>query len=42
MLTSAGYSVDTVLNGAAAVRAVAARRYDADPDGLPDARAQRV
>jgi CheY-like chemotaxis protein len=29
ILTSAGYSVDTVLNGAEAVRAVAAQRYDA-------------
>jgi len=29
ILTTAGYSVDTVLNGKEAVRAVAARRYDA-------------
>jgi two-component system, sensor histidine kinase and response regulator len=29
MLTNAGYRVDTVLNGAAAVRAVAAQSYDA-------------
>jgi two-component system sensor histidine kinase/response regulator len=29
ILTTAGYSVDTVLNGAEAVRAVAAQRYDA-------------
>jgi PAS domain S-box-containing protein len=29
MLSSAGYHVDTVLNGAAAVRAVAGRQYDA-------------
>ena len=29
MLSSAGYRVDTVLNGAAAVQAVAAQPYDA-------------
>ncbi len=29
MLSSAGYRVDTVLNGAAAVQAVAAQLYDA-------------
>jgi CheY-like chemotaxis protein len=29
ILTTAGYNVDTVLNGAEAVRAVAAQRYDA-------------
>ena len=42
MLTTAGYSVDTVLNGAEAVQAVAGATLRRHLDGLPDARAQRV
>ncbi len=42
MLTSAGYSVDTVLNGAEAVRAARRPALRRHPDGLPDARAERV
>ena len=42
MLSSAGYRVDTVLNGAAAVQAVAAQALRRHLDGLPDAGAERL
>ena len=42
MLSSAGYQVDTVLNGAAAVQAAARPAVRRDPDGLPDAGDERL
>ena len=42
ILTSAGYSVDTVLNGAEAVARCCRPRLRRHLDGLPDARARRL
>ena len=42
MLSNAGYRVDTVLDGAAAVQAAAAAAVRRHPDGLPDARDERL